>query len=235
MEGRIYRASRRLSTVVGAENEMNLGWGGQRGRGRSFAVAGTGRGLEQTGTSEAGQRGGGASVTPVRTGGAGSAPAPTAGPNRPRDVASAQTGVRFCSRWSRVSGRPASGFSVFLPLFTFRGWCQCPQSLPLFFLPPFPQPCSFSWALVSDTRGPAPALSSAGRETRSRSFAQVSGIGRLGSPRKVGRCDFGDRFGSTLCQVQSWGSIESEPSQAVSISDTGREYSWQMLFLFYFH
>lgn len=44
-----------LSTMVGAENEMNLGWGGQRGRGRSFAVAGTGRGLEQTGTSEAGQ------------------------------------------------------------------------------------------------------------------------------------------------------------------------------------
>lgn len=44
MEGRIYRASRRLSTVVGAENEMNLGWGGQRGRGRSFAVAGTGTG-----------------------------------------------------------------------------------------------------------------------------------------------------------------------------------------------
>lgn len=178
--------SRELRGQLSPRHELNLCRGGQRGRGRSFAVAGTGQGLERKGTSEAGQRGGGASITPVRRGGAGSAPEPTAGPNRPPAVASAHTDLCFCPRCSPclVVHLPASRCFA-LPLFTFCGLCRCPHSLSLFSLLPFPQPCSFSWALVSATRGPAPALSSAGREEKPGSCAGER-VWETGEPPKSG-------------------------------------------------
>lgn len=152
-------------------------------RGRSFAVAGT----EAEGRPRLGSEGAGPRLHQPEE--EGPAPrlsqprVPTARglwPPRVQTLASAHAGPGC-----QVVHLPASGcFS--LHLFTLRGLCRCPQSLPFFFLPPFPQSCSFSWALVSETRGPAPAFKLCQERDEEPGFCAGKRDWETGEPRKSG-------------------------------------------------